>query len=143
MNRQKVIIPFVFLLIVSAVNAQNVIVKITNIRNNKGKIVAAVFENAKAFKKEMPVFDKKLSKSNVKSGVMCFKLKLKPGTYGITILDDENNDGKMEYSFIGLPKEGYGFSNFYHTGLSRPKFKDFAFIIGKKDVFIQVKMKYF
>ncbi len=59
------------------------------------------------------------------------------------LLDDENADGEMEYSWIGLPREGYGFSNYYHTGLIKPSFYDFDFILGKKNKFVQVKMKYF
>ena len=74
---------------------------------------------------------------------MKIKLKLKPGVYGITILDDENNNGKPEYNFIGLPKEGYGFSNFFLRGINRPQFNDFDFVVGKNDKKVYVKMKYF
>ena len=74
---------------------------------------------------------------------MIIKLKLKPGVYGISVLDDENKDGEMKYNWFGIPKEGYGFSNFYHTGITKPNFKDFDFIVGEKDKIVQVKMKYF
>ena len=74
---------------------------------------------------------------------MTIKLKLKPGIYGITVLDDKNNDGKMEYNFIGMPKEGYGFSNFTDRILSRPEFKKFDFVLGTNDKTVYVKMKYF
>ena len=74
---------------------------------------------------------------------MTIKIKLKPGTYGISILDDENNDGKMDYKLIRIQKEGYGFSNYYHTGMSRPNFEDFDFIIGNKNIFVKIKIRYF
>ncbi len=36
---------------------------------------------------------------------------LPTGNYAIAILHDENDDMKMNTNFLGLPKEGYGFSN--------------------------------
>jgi uncharacterized protein (DUF2141 family) len=34
---------------------------------------------------------------------------LSPGTYGISVFHDENANGKLD-TFLGIPKEGYGFS---------------------------------
>ncbi len=33
------------------------------------------------------------------------------GEYAITIMHDENNNNKLDSNFIGIPKEGTGFSN--------------------------------
>ena len=58
-------------------------------------------------------------------------------------MDDENFNGKMDYNFIGIPKEGFGFSNYYHSGLTKPKLKSFAFeVIENKNTKVEVKMKY-
>ena len=140
---KRYIILFAVLLTASILNAQTLSIKITNIRSKKGKIVVAVFKNNEAFKKEQTFMDKSYSKCNVRNGALTIKLKLEPGIYGISILDDKNNDGEMEYNFIGLPKEGYGFSNFFHRGMNRPVFEDFDFTVGKKDLTVYVKMKYF
>jgi uncharacterized protein (DUF2141 family) len=32
------------------------------------------------------------------------------GTYAVTVLHDENSDGKMDFNWIGMPTKGYGFS---------------------------------
>ena len=59
------------------------------------------------------------------------------------IMDDENFNGKMDYSFLGIPKEGFGFSNYYHTGLTKPKLNSFAFeVLANKNTKVEVKMKY-
>ena len=34
-----------------------------------------------------------------------------PGQYAVTVQHDENNDGKLQTNFIGMPKEGVGVSN--------------------------------
>ena len=124
-------------------NAQILTVEITNIRNNKGNIILAVFIDNKSFKIEKPNISKTYLKTNVINGTMIIELKLKPGVYGISVLDDENKDGEMKYNWFGIPTEGFGFSNYYHTGIIRASFENFDFIFGKKDKIIQVKMKYF
>ncbi len=84
---------------------------ITNLRSDKGFVLVSLFkdgagypdEAGKAFKTaKLPIKDKKAA--ILFSG-------LPAGTYAISILHDENNDQKMNKTFLGLPKEGYGFSN--------------------------------
>ena len=36
---------------------------------------------------------------------------LKPGNYAVMITHDENGNGKMDTNVMGMPLEGYGFSN--------------------------------
>ena len=66
---------------------------------------------------------------------------LKPGNYGIAILDDENSNQKMDYGWV-LPKEGFGFSDYYHTGMSHPKFESFDFVLKNEDKTVQIKLRY-
>ena len=142
MIQKRYIILLVALLTAFLTNAQTITIEITNIRSNKGKILLAVFKDGTSFKKEKGIIEKSYLKTNLKSGSMTIKIKLAPGTYGISILDDENNDGEMDYKLIRIPKEGYGFSNYYHTGLIRPKFEDFDFYMNNKNKIVTVKMKY-
>jgi uncharacterized protein (DUF2141 family) len=67
---------------------------------------------------------------------------LEPGTYGLALLDDENSSELMEYKFLGIPKEGFGFSDYYHKGLKKPKFDSFKFTIDKgqkKSITIRIR----
>jgi uncharacterized protein (DUF2141 family) len=48
--------------------------------------------------------------------------KLPPGTYGVVAIHDENKNHKLDRNFIGIPKEGFGFANNPHVGLSAPGF---------------------
>ena len=36
---------------------------------------------------------------------------LPPGTYAVQVMHDENDNGKLDSNFLGIPSEGYGFSN--------------------------------
>ncbi|MCK4920955.1 MAG: DUF2141 domain-containing protein [Bacteroidales bacterium] len=142
MKNKRNIILIVLLFAALSINAQTLTVEISNIRNNKGNIVLSVFYNNESFRKEEALFSNRYDKGDLKSDKMTCKIQLKSGSYGITILDDENVDGEMEFSIIGIPQEGYGFSNFYHKGITKPEFEDFDFIIGEKDKIVQVELKY-
>ena len=143
MKNKKIISVFIFIFLFISINAQVLTVEISNIRNKNGYIALGVFVDEASFDIEKPYIEKTYFKHKIVNGKLRVEIKLKPGVYGVSVLDDENSDGEMEYSWIGLPREGYGFSNFYHTGITKPNFKDFDFIVGKKNKIVQVKMKYF
>ena len=119
----------------------NVKVIIKGVRSEKGKLVLAIFKDQEGFKNKKPV--KKIELNKSESGVSEIELNLIPGTYGFSVLDDENENNKMDYNFIGLPKEGFGFSNYYHKGLSKPHFNKFKFEINNKSVeLIEIRLIY-
>ena len=47
---------------------------------------------------------------------------LPPGDYGVAVIHDENRNRKLDRNFLGIPKEGFGFANNPHVGLSAPPF---------------------
>jgi uncharacterized protein (DUF2141 family) len=112
--------------------SQNIEVSVTGIRNNKGYIIISAFKDQATFEKEKPFFSKKFDKKDMQNQTLIAKFHLEEGIYGFALLDDENNNSKMDYSFLGIPEEGFGFSNYYHTGLSRPKFNAFQLQVNKQ-----------
>jgi uncharacterized protein (DUF2141 family) len=109
-----IIICFSFLLIFNSfhpVPDAGLKVTITNLRNNKGHLLISIFKDGAGYpdKPEKSFKRAKLSISN-KTAVFDFT-GLPIGNYAIAILHDENDDMKMNTNFLGLPKEGYGFSN--------------------------------
>ena len=67
---------------------------------------------------------------------------LAPGRYALTGLADEHNDGKMHYSFIGIPEEGFFFSNDKHPSLSAPAFESCLVTIGGGETAITVHVQH-
>lgn len=146
MKKAPRLIILVCLLLLTATDlfSQNVEVTVTGIRSEKGQIAVGVFLDEESFRKEKAFLEPRFSKENLADGTMTFSLTLEPGVYGLSLLDDENCDGLMEYRKLGLPKEGFGFSNYYHTGIKRPKFDDFRFtVVQGQNIKITVRMKYF
>lgn len=123
------------------VNDHNVIVVIEGVRSENGKIVLAVFKDQEGFKTRNPIKRIELKKAELDGNEI--QLSLDEGIYGISVLDDENNNNRMDYNFIGMPKEGFGFSNYYHKGLSKPHFDKFKFEINNRKVeLIEVRLRY-
>ncbi len=63
------------------------------------------------------------------------------GTYAVSVLDDENSNLEMDM-FIGIPKEGFGFSNNARVGLSPPKFEECSFILDQPYKQITIDLRY-
>ncbi len=122
--------------------AQEVEVTITGLKNSKGQIVIGVFKDEPTFQKENAFLSKSFRKENINEGKMKVTLSLEPGVWGLSLLDDENMSGLMEYNFIGIPKEGFGFSDYYHSGLTKPKFDAFKFTLEKEKKKITIKVRY-
>jgi uncharacterized protein (DUF2141 family) len=129
-------------LFVSYARAQQTQVKVTGIRSGKGKIILNVFKNNDTYDKEQPckkyVFDKK----TLANGTLVVDCDLEPGTYGITLVDDENANGKIDKNLIGMPKEGFGFSNFFMEKMKKPVFDDFKIDLKSPNNKVEIKVKY-
>lgn len=125
--------------------SQTLNIEINNIKTSKqGVIRIAFFVNEQGFKDEKPLFDVNCDKSKVVNGKLSLEVPIKCGVYGISVIDDENNSGKMEYNLLGVPQKGFGFSNFFLKKMRKPRFKDFSFAVEEKGVKdVNVKMKYF
>lgn len=123
--------------------AQSVTLEIKNIRGQEGLLLVSVFENQEQFDDEIPAKTIKVDKSNISSGQTEVKLALKPGVYGITVLDDEDNSKDMTYRFGVYPLEGVGFSGYKLSGMTKPEFSDFDFSVNTENQKLVAEIKYF
>ena len=124
-------------------HSQTMNITIKNIRSINGKISVSVFANEEEFKANKPSYTQVFDKTNVKDKTCTVEMEYKSGTYGLSVYDDENNNGKMDYNFLGIPKEGFGLSNYQVKGLSRPAFKDFSFQLkANENKNVTVELKY-
>ena len=139
---RTLVLLLILLLQTSRFFGQTLNVHISGIRNNSGVIQLVFYTTSESFEKEKPMLTKIIPKTGMVNGTLSASYTgLKPGTYGVAILDDENTNQKMDYGLI-LPKEGFGFSDYYHTGMSRPKFAQFSFILGTADKTVQIRIRY-
>lgn len=138
----NLLIGLLFIILASYIQEQETQVKITGIRSPKGKIILNVFKDNETYDDEKPckkfVFDKK----SLVNGTLTVKCELEPGIYGITLVDDENENGKIDKNLIRMPKEGFGFSNFFMEKLKKPTFDDFKVDLKSPNNNVEIKVKY-
>ncbi len=61
--------------------------------------------------------------------------------YAVALVHDENGNGKLD-TFVGMPREGFGFSRNPAIRFGPPRFASARFAVGGGVVAEQVKVKY-
>jgi uncharacterized protein (DUF2141 family) len=120
------------------------IVHMTGFRNAKGDAGVTLFkdtngwpeDNDKAFKHGPFPID-----PATKTSTATFE-NIPAGTYGFAMIHDENQNHKMDYNFLHIPKEGFGFANNPHVMLSSPSFKDASVNVACPVTEINVTVQY-
>jgi len=109
-------------------------IRITGLKNNTGPVMLQLFdENEK-------VIDQ--AKASIKEMSTVIKFTdLRPGKYAFRFFHDENLSGIMETGRLGIPKEGYGFSNNAATPFGPKPFRDWLIEING-DTKAEVKTRY-
>ena len=117
-------------------------IKILGIKSKKGQICLSLFNAQPGF----PHDGNKAIKTD------CIEItdtqetvnfsNLEPGNYAVAVFHDINHDGILNFNWLGIPTEGFGFSRnpYILTGL--PKFEDSAVMVTDLETNIEVKLKY-
>jgi uncharacterized protein (DUF2141 family) len=119
-------------------------VRITGARNTKGKIGITLFQNAQGFPEDPSKAIQQQSVEidpNTMSGQVTFK-NVRQGTFAVSVLHDENGNGKMDKNFVGMPKEGYGASNNPKKKKRAPTFDEAKFSLNASEQTIEVTLIY-
>lgn len=142
MKPYRILLFGILFLISFDLKAQILNLKFTNIRNDNGVFRVGLFADEATYKSGDPKYYLTFSKELVKNGEVQFALDtISPGSYGIVVLDDENSNDKTDYSFLMIPKEGFGLSNYPITKVKIPKFEDFKFDF-MDNITVIIQMKY-
>ncbi|RYZ74012.1 MAG: DUF2141 domain-containing protein [Lysobacteraceae bacterium] len=65
---------------------------------------------------------------------------LKPGRYAVMVTHDENANGKLDMNVMGMPLEGYGFSN-NPSVMRKPTWEEAGFEVSGSDAAIDVALR--
>jgi len=114
-------------------------IKVSGFDKIIGKLRIGLYNNADNFPKEKEEY--KTAVIIVNSNVMKYTFNIPAGSYAVAIFHDENSDGVCNTNFLGIPEEGYGFSNNIKPLLSAPTF-DEAKVSVKKDTEIEIHLIY-
>lgn len=118
--------------------AATVVIDVSNVKTPKGAIRAALCADEESYLKGacMQGMDVKAEKNTTE---VRFE-NVPPGTYGVQLFHDRNGNGKLDFNFLHIPKEGYAFSNNIRPQFSQPAFKKIAFAVSEATVKISVSL---
>lgn len=118
-------------------------VKILDIRNSTGTIDCALFESAKGFPIEVLGAATKVMVMKVReTHARCDFESIPQGTYAVAVIHDENMNGKLDTNALGIPSEGYGFSNDATGWLGAPSFSAASFSYDGQALDLTITMHY-
>jgi uncharacterized protein (DUF2141 family) len=100
-----------FLFLASLLGAEySLNVTIDNCKHSKGKIYIALYDSESTFMKEAKAVSKKIIPIEQGMAKISFD-GLLAIEYAFVFFHDENGNGKLDTNLLGIPTEGYGFSN--------------------------------
>lgn len=109
------------------VSADQLIVDINGIERLGGAMMVAVFNSAAGWEdSENPIATGKDSVTGPK--VRLIFSDLAAGAYAVKLYHDENSNGSLDTNMLGIPSEGYGFSN-NPKGIGEPDFEEAMFSV--------------
>jgi len=114
------------ILLSQSVHAADLTVNISDIEQGKGHVLVALYQGDENYKTDKSSKASKVKAKN-KEETVVFK-DLADGEYAIKMYQDENDNDQLDFNMMGIPKEGYGFSN--NVGMfGAPEYKEAKFTV--------------
>ena len=111
-------------------------VQITNVTSEDGQIILAIYNSSETYDKRIAFKEVKLKPE---IDTVIFETNVPDGEYLVMLVHDINNNGKLDTSFIGMPKEPVGLSNYDGKGIPG-KFKKHKFSVNENtEIIIPLK----
>ena len=123
-------------------HAADLTIMVKGVRSADGALFLAVYDSDKSFMKVPQA--KTTRRMNASKGDLKIVIPdLPTGKYAIASYHDENGNGKLDTNALGIPQEGYGFSNDARGMFGPPNFSEAVFEFdGKADKAIAFSIQY-
>lgn len=122
-----------------ATNLSKLTIQINGIKNKKGTVNVAIYKSDDDFQKEKFSYVSRIPADAMVTFVFD---KVDYGKYAVAVYHDENENKKLDRNFLGMPKEGYGFSNNVKGKLGPPEFKDTSFTMTQPETNLSIQLIY-
>jgi uncharacterized protein (DUF2141 family) len=112
-----------------ATNPPSIEVTVENVRSSKGLITAVLYgDDPDTFLKRGARLDRIRVDAQEGETVLCLKAPA-TGRYTVALYHDENGNKEFDRNFLGIPSEGYGFSNNPGFRFGKPEQEETLFTI--------------
>ena len=134
-----IIIAISILCSVTLFSQGEITINVEDLKSNEGQVIILLFKKGGGFGVNKEPFRrlKCTSISNKKASFLITKIER--GEYAFLVFHDEDNNGKCNTNWIGMPQEGVS-----KSGKSRgiPKFQNSKFLFNGEQKTFNIKMKY-
>jgi uncharacterized protein (DUF2141 family) len=118
-------------------------VNILGIKNSTGTVACALFDSPDGFPIDFLRYATNIMVIKIRDEqARCDFLDIPPGTYALAVIHDENMNGKLDTKWLGIPKEGYGFSKDARAMLGAPSFAAAGFPYNGQDMELTIRLHY-
>ena len=128
-TRLATLVAALALLAPATVSAADLVVRIQNVRSAEGDIRLAVHRRTDGVDFPDDAGIVKVATRPAAAADDLVIAGLAPGAYAIAAFHDEDRDGELDTNLLGMPMEGYGFSNEARGMFGPPGFDAAAFAI--------------
>ena len=117
----RLLMPLIFILGFNELKAQSTLeIQVLNLRSNNGSVALELVDENNEIVKEI--------NSKILNQICIIIVNnLKDGKYAIRYFHDENSNAELDTNWIGIPKEGYGFSRDAYGNFGPKDFTEWLF----------------
>ena len=122
-------------------HAADLALSVDGVRSSRGNIMIAVYDAEAGFRDPT----KAVARISLRAREGSMKVTLPdlpPATYAVAVFHDENGDQKLDTNILGIPIEGYGFSNDARGTMGPPNFRASAVEVGTGRVSVPMTLGY-
>lgn len=123
-------------------NAALLQVTVAGVRNSAGLLDVCVFDTEQDFPDCGGHQAGTSRRQPASAGTMRFDFEVAPGLHAVSVLHDENGNGRLDTNFLGIPREGGGASNNPPPRFGPPHFADAVFRLSPQGSQIVINMVY-
>ena len=135
----------ILLALVSAVlpfataNAADLAVDLSGVRAQTGHLQVALVDSEDGWNnRAKPIAAQAVAPAGSEARVVFEDLA--PGRYAVLVMHDENDNGKLDTNLVGMPIEGYGFSNNPQV-MRKPTWDESRFDLGDDALSITIDLR--
>ena len=123
----------------TAAHAADLTVTITDLTSAEGSVGVSVVNSADAWDGKADAVDRQRLPVGGKELTFSFA-DLPPGEYAVMVMHDENGNGELDFNVLGIPSEGYGFSN-NPEAFGKPRYEAARFQLAAEGSTITIRLQ--
>lgn len=120
-----------------------IIVELEGFRNSRGNVIVSLFGKSKGFPEDVDEALENADAAIAEQRARVVFRNIPYGEYALSVLHDENRNGRMDSNLMGIPKEGHGASNDPQRQFAPPKFEEARFLLDSEEKVLTVRLRYF